>query len=272
MPVAYGGGSNELDNTMRRVSMMDMMEFGGGPSSNRGLHGFQFDPSSTGFDSTMSGMSGPDAISGANGRTHQRRPSNPGLSVSTHFPGNRSAYGAMGQPDSMYASPLQVSTSMDMGLNSPFITSGLPSAMSLSMDMAMMNSDLPTTDMYGNPQYGSPYEESSPVHQQFAPSILASTPQDSGAGTMRTDSLQQSTENSAAPDTGLTSSREDSRDKSQPILRTDSASVQSGSMGPPNPRVRQSYSPKPVPPNTGPLEKINGSILPWAPPAGKYSL
>jgi hypothetical protein len=265
MPIAYGSGGHGLDNTMRRVSMMDMMEFGGGYSSNRGLEGFQFNPTTPGFDQTMSGVEGNQAV---NEPPQIRRSSAAGLSISTHFP-NRPTYNSIGQQESMYASSMQTNTPLDMNLNSPYITSGL----SMPMDMGMMSSDLPTTDKYGNPQYGSPYGEASPVHQAYSSSV-APTPQDAGGGSVRTESLPQSAENSvttASSHPSVAISRANSYDKSQANSRADSASAQAGSMAPPPPATR-SYSPKPLPANTGPLESINGNILPWAPPAGKLIL
>jgi hypothetical protein len=264
MPVAYGNGPNELDSTMRRVSMMDMIEFGGGYSTNRGLEGFQFNPTTPGFDQPMSGVEANQAV---NEPAQIRRSSAQGLSISTHFP-NRATYNSVGQQESMYTPSMQVNTTpLDMNINSPYITSG----MSMSMDMGMMSSDLPTTDNYGNPQYGSPYGDTSPVHQAYSSSV-APTSQDTGGTSMRTDSLPQSAENSATPASSHPSvaiSRANSLDKSQPISRSDGASTQTGTMPPPPPATR-SYSPKPVPANTGPHESINGAILPWAPPAGKY--
>jgi len=146
----------------------------------------------------------------------------------------------------------------------------MPSGMSMSMDMAMMGSDLPTPDIYGSAQYGSPYEESSPIRQQYTPSIITPMPQDSVTAALRTDPPAQSHENSATPDTSHLPSRSNSYDKPISISRADSASTQAGSMGPPN-QVARSFSPKPLPCNTGAPETINGNILPWSPPIGKFS-
>jgi hypothetical protein len=261
MPIAYGNGTNELDSTMRRVSMMDMMEFGGGYSSTRSLEGFQFNPATPAYDQTMAGVEENQA---ANEPSQISRSSAAGLSISTHFP-NRPTYNSMGQRESMYGPSMQVNTALDMNLNSPYITS----AMSMSMDMGMMSSGAPSTDKYGNPQYGS-FSESSPVHQAYPQSGVPIL-QDTAGGSIRTDSLSQSTETSATPvssRSNVTISRTNSVDKSQPNSRADNASIQVGSMAPPPPITRQ-YSPKPLPANTGPPENINGTILPWAPPAGK---
>jgi hypothetical protein len=260
--MAYSNGQNELNSTMRRVSMMDMVEFGGGFSTNRGLEGFQFNPATPGFDQSMPGVEQNQSV---NDPSHTRRSSAQGLSISTHFP-NRPTYNSMGQQESMYAPSMHVNTPLDMNLNSPYLASGL----SMSIDMGMMSSDLPTADKYG--QYGSPYGESSPIHQAYTASVIP-TPQETTGKSVRTNSRPQSAENSATPASSHPSvpavSRTNSLDKSQPNSRADSASTQAGSMGPPLPATR-SYSPKPVPPNTGPQESINGTILPWVPPAGKF--
>lgn len=270
MPLGYGNGQNELDSSMRRVSMMDMMEFGGvggAYSSNRALDGFQFNPSTPGFDQTMSGV---DENQSVNEPSEMRRNSSHGLSISTHFP-PQPTYTSLGQQDSMYTPSMQVNTPLDIGINSPYMTSGMP----MSADMGMMSSELPSADKYGNPQYGSQYGESSPVHQGYISSV-APTPQTAENNSLRTDSLPRSAENGATPSSSHPSvpniSRTNSQDnKSQTNSRTDSTSTQAGSMGPPLPATR-SYSPKPVPPNSGPQESINGAVLPWAPPSGGYYL
>lgn len=252
---------------MRRVSMMDMMEFGGvggAYSSNRGLEEFQFNPAPPGFDQTMSGVEENQSV---NEPSQIRRSSSHALSISTHFP-SQPTFNSMGQQESMYAPSMQAP--LDMSLNSPYLTSGLP----LSADMGMMSSELPTTDKYGNPRYGSPYGESSPVHQGYISSV-APTPQTTENTSLRTDSLAQSGENSATPASSHPSvhniSRANSQDnKSQANSRAGSASTHAGSMGPPPPATRP-YSPKPVAPNTGPQESINGTVLPWAPPESGYT-
>ncbi|TID13956.1 white collar [Venturia nashicola] len=268
MPIAYGNGQNELDSTMRRVSMMDMMEFGGVGatySSSRGLDGFQFNPATPGFDQTMSGV---DESQSVNEPSQTQTTPSHGLSISTHFP-SQSTYNSMSQQDTMYAPSMQVNTPLDMSLNSPYMTSGLP----MSADIGMMGSDLPTSDKYGNPQYGSPYAESSPAHQGYISSMVP-TPQTTENASLRTESLPQSTENSATPASSHPSVRNISRansqdNKSQTNSKADSTSAQTGNMGPPQPTIRP-YSPKPVAANSGPQESINGNTLPWAPPANGW--
>lgn len=260
MPIAYGNGQNELDSSMQRVSMMDIMQFGGAYSTNRGLEGFQFNPTTPAFDQTMSGVEGNQTESEP---SQIRRSPAQGLSISTQFT-TRSTYDSMGQHEPMYAPSMQVNTPLDMNLNSPFITSGL----SMSADMGMMSSDLPVTDKYGNPQYGSPYDDSSPVHQGYISSVAPKLQRIDGTS-LRTDSLPQSIERSATPASSRPSvniSRANSHDKSLVNSRADSTSTHTGSMGPP---ASRSYSPKPVPVNTGTQESINGTVLPWAPPSGK---
>lgn len=248
---------------------MDMMEFGGvgsAYSSSRGLDGFQFNPATPGFDQPMSGV---DESQSVNEPSQTQASSSHGLSISTGFP-PQPTYNSMDQQETMYTPSIQVNTPLDMSLNSPYMASG----MTMSADMGMMSSDLPTTDKYGNHQYGSPYGESSPVHQDYI-SSMAQTPQTTENASLRTDSLPQSTENSATPASSHPSVRNISRansqdNKSQTNSRADSTTAQTGSMGPPQPTITP-YSPKPVPANTGPQESINGNSLPWAPPAGGHT-
>jgi hypothetical protein len=260
MPIGYGQGQGDLDTSMRRVSMMDMqqmIEFG--DSSPTGpLTGYQFDPS-TSADMDRMRVDGPPGGSQA---SQSRRQSNADLSINTQFQ-HQAQYGANGPSASMYPSPMANSSALDVDMNSPYITSGMPSALSLNMDMHMMGNDMQASDMFAPGQYhGSPMMES-PVHQNFNAMLGA----DHDGGMEPNDSYQQLKDESSTPNFLRTTSRTSSGDiATQAKPRQGSGSIQPSIAPPSKATFTSPTRPKP---NSGPLETINGMVLPWAPPPGK---
>jgi hypothetical protein len=273
MPMSYGNGDG-LDSSMRRVSMIEF----GGTQSNGPLNSFQFDPSAvTNLDTTMSDLSAQFDNS-----SRRKRPAANHLSINTQFqPGTM--YGRMGPPASAYASPLAVSSSLDMDMNSPYITSGIP----LTMDMNMFGNDMASMDMFASGQaYDSPMI-GSPMHANYADSMMGPSQDPGGGGGNIEADLEQkrarSSENSSAtPDLRESTSRTNSHENSQPpSSRTTSNSTipikrnQMLNMPPPL-STNNSYSPQPPPrqsvappPATAAQEMIGGQLLPWTTPAGR---
>jgi hypothetical protein len=264
MPLGYGQGQGDLDSTMRRVSMMDMhqmMEFG--DSSPTGpLTGYQFDPSTSADLDRMT-------VDGANGdheAAESRRQSNADLSINTQFQ-SQGSYGANGQPGSVYPSPMAISSALDVDMNSPYITSGMSSAMSMNMDMHMMGNDMQASDLFSPPQYqGSPMMES-PMHQNSFNSLLGSAHDPGGGGIGSKDAYAQIKDDNSTPEYLRNTSRTTSNENTtQSKSRQGSGSAQPSSL----PTPQASYtSPKRPTPNSGPPETINGIVLPWAAPPGK---
>jgi hypothetical protein len=247
------------------------MEFTG--SSPPGpLDSFQFDPLTTStFDTSMTA----DLPAQINGAPRARRASHVGLSVNTQLP-NQNFYGPMGPPGSAYASPMHVNGSLDMDLNSPYVTSSLP----LSMDLNMMGNDLSTVDMFGGPDFDSQMV-GSPMHTTYAGSMMAPT-QDPGGGVLDQSKtpLPNSTENNVTPDFRSPTSRRSSHQGSvQSSTRRASASAvvqpsQMPGMSPqlPPPITAGSFSHQASASSTGGPEMIAGNVLPWSTPDGKCRL
>lgn len=265
MPMSFGG-TQGVDVSMRR---MTMMEFSGGPLDN-----FQFDPSaaSTGFDATMTA----DIPNQMNGMSRARRASQVDLSINTQLP-NQGVYGAMPQTGSAFASPMNINRSLDVDLNSPYITSAVP----LNMDFSVMANEISGVDMFGAPNFDSPMV-GSPVNTNFAGSMMGPT-QDPGGGIVERSksSLPSSTENGTTPDFRTPASRTGSHEGSvQPSTRGTSASAGPQSSQMPSiapqmaPRIAPpmsaaSFIPQTPSPSAGAPETIGGTVLPWSTPAGQ---
>jgi hypothetical protein len=262
-PMAYGGNPG-LDVSLRRASMMEFT----GSSPSGPLDNFQFDPSAASpFDTTMT----TDLPAQINGAPRARRASHVGLSVNTQLP-NQNFYGSMGPPSSAYASPMHMNGSLDMDLNSPYATSGLP----LSIDLNMMGNELSTVDMFGGQDFESPMVVS-PMHTTFAGSMMGPT-QDPGGGVLDQPKtpLPNSTENSVTPDFRNSTSRRSSHQsgvRSSTRRTSASAGVQPSqmpSMTPqlPPPITAGSFSRQASASSTGGPEMIAGNVLPWSTPDG----
>lgn len=263
MPMVYGHGSNEMDSTMRRVSMLDMdqmMEFGGA-SPTGPLNSFQFDPS-TGPDLERLPA---EESSGQNVRGEDRRSSNADLSINTHFP-SRGSYGSIGA-GAVYTSPMGVSNALDMDINSPYIPSALAHGLPMSMDLDMMGNTVQNADLFGASQYhGSPMVES-PIHQNFPGSVLAQVRDPGGGpGITTKETYSRSNDNSATPDFVHENSRTNSGENT-----TQSNSRQGSTSGPSSNMALPSVmaSPTRPAPHTGPPQVINGTTLPWSAPPGQ---
>lgn len=248
------------------------MEFSGasptGPFGN-----FQFDPSATtGFDTAM----GNDISTQMNSMPRARRASEIDLSINTQLP-NQGVYGVMAQPESAFASPMNMNGSLDMDLSSPYITSAVP----LNMDFNMMGNELSGVDMFGAQNFESPMV-GSPMQTNFAGSMMGPT-QDPGGGMVdpSNSSLPPSTETSATPDFRTPGSRTGSQEGSvQPPARGTRTSTSPQSSQIPN--VKPHMAPPIAPPmsaasfdsqapasSAGAREMIGGNVLPWSTPAGQ---
>jgi len=254
------GGTPGLDVSLRRASMMEFT----GSSPSGPLDTFQFDPSAaSAFDST-------DLPTQMNGAPRARRSSHVGLSVNTQLP-NQNFYGPMGSTGSAYTSPMHMNGALDMDLNSPYATPGLP----LSMDLNMMGNELSTVDMFGGPDFDSPMV-GSPMHTNFAGSVMGPA-QDPGGGML---DQPKKIENSVTPDFRNSTSRTSSHQGGvQSSTRRASASAgaqpsQMPSMTPqlPPPITAGSFSRQASAPSTGGPEMIAGNVLPWSTPDGKSYL
>lgn len=263
MPLPYGSNPAGLDSSMRRVSMMnmnEMMEFAG--SSPTGpLNTFQFDPSPAG---SLGHLAAEETV-GSSGRMQSGRTSNSDLSINTQFPA-QATYDPSGASGGVYPSPMQTGNALEMDMQSPYITSAIPSGIPMSLDMSMQN-----TDLFGpSPFHNSPMMES-PIHQSFPSAVLAPG-QDPGGGSMdMTGQLRRGSADSAAA--GILTNNTSRHNSLENSVRSNSltmndASAQSASMPPPS-TMPSFASPKRVPQNTGPPETINGAVLPWASPPGE---
>ena len=264
MPVPYQGPNTstnpqDLDESMRRASMVDMMDFGG---TSPDMANFNFDPS--GFNASMVDIPGP-------GNTgHGVRNSN-NLSVNTRFQVPQSGFGMNNQSAGGFDSALSGHNAFDTDMNSPYLTSAFPNV-SMGNDIGMMNSDMPTANMFSSDQFNSSMANS-PIQNSFAPPMLSATPQDPGGGATLTG------RNSRTPNTnasgGTPNVRQSSTRTNSNETRPDSTSFQGSSSTQPTPNVGQTanngrYSPSKMASNpAGPPQMINGNALPWtAPPNG----
>ena len=247
---------------MRRASMVDMMEFGGS-SPNTGLDSFQFDPSATtGFDSTMV-----DMPSDANDRSRTGSSAGVGLSINTQFPSHRAPFAPLAQPGSVYASPIPNSNGLDIDVNSPYLTSAFPSAVTMPTDMNLMSADMSSADLFGSAQFGSPMA-GSPIHQSYNGSMMGPTLQDPGGGSILGKEHREPATSTATPVIRQTSTRTNSQENaSQSNSLQGSASTQPTNVARPV-AVPLTFSPKKLPINGGPQETVNGNALPWVAPPG----
>lgn len=262
MPISYGG-TQTVDASVRRMTMMDFSV----PQQSGVFDGFQFDPSAiSAFDTSMS----TDMSNQMNNAPRARRASQADLSINTQMP-NQGMYGQMGQARSAYASPMNINESLDMDLNSPYVTSGLP----MNMDFNMMSNDMSGVDMFGAQNFDSP------MNADFTGPMMGPT-QDPGGGGMvdsSKGSLPASTENSVTPDFRASTSRTGSHEGSvQPSARGTSTSAGTQPSQIPSiptqmasqiaPALSTSSFPQ-APPSTSGPQMIGGTILPWSTPAGK---
>ena len=263
LSMSYGRG-DAMDSSIRRTSML---EFGGGSPE---MEGFQFDPAgAAGLDTSMQDIS---SHRDSNGRT--KRPPPQDLSINTQF--QPQAFNSLRSAGS-YASPLAVNSSLDVDVNSPYITSsGLP----LSMDMNILGNDMAAMDMFGAQNFDSPMI-GSPLQHNYTPSMMAPG-QDpgggggGGGGTMERSmeqAIARSSDNSSAtPDyrrksTSRTNSHEDQGASSRTTTNSTGPSKTTSQMlGIPQTMSNTSYSPQQSS-VSGP-EMIGGRALPWSKPAG----
>jgi hypothetical protein len=264
MPLGYGQEQGDMDSTIRRVSMMDMhqmMEFGNS-SPNGPLTGYQFDPSTSADLDRMN----VDGAAADHEVAQSRRQSNADLSINTQFQ-SQTPYGTNDPSGTVYPSPMAISSALDTDMNSPYISSGMPSAISMNMDMHMMGNDMQGSDLFTTPQYhGSPLMES-PMHQNSYNSILGSTHDPGGGGMGSKDAYPQIKDDNSTPEYLRNTSRTTSAENTtQSESRQGSGSAQPSGLS--TPQVPYT-SPKRPAPHTGPPETINGVVLPWAAPPGK---
>ncbi|KAK0650787.1 White collar 1 protein [Lasiodiplodia hormozganensis] len=163
VPMHYSSGRPaDLEGDMRRVSMM---EFSGATPGQ--LDQFQFDPATAAPN--MDSMVG-DAFARRNHPYQRRRPSSGDIGIDTRLH-NSQSYGNMVPPGS-YASPLAATSGLDMGMNSPYVSSGLPMNMDMTdPSLGMMNpGDTTPLNMFSQAQFASPMM-GSPIGQDFTDSM-----------------------------------------------------------------------------------------------------
>jgi hypothetical protein len=273
MSVPFQNPANvDMDDGMRRASMVDMMDFGG---ASPDMASFTFDPR---FGSTMVDMP-PHANDNSRGRGG---PNVNNLLVNTRFPAQ--AFGPMDQQTSAFDSAISGQDTRDLDLHSPYLTSAFPSGVTMGNDMNMMSTDIPSANIFGTDQFNSPMV-TSPIHTTYGASMLGPTLQDPSGGNggqvpeadVRGSNAAVSA--SATPDIGrLPSTGTNSNENaSQGTSQHGNSSTQ------PTNVARSSllgedgltFSPKKMAAN--PLaghEIIGGNALPWSAPPGriKYNL
>jgi hypothetical protein len=178
MPIAYQNPNtnptpHDLDDSMRRTSMVDMMDFGGGSPD---MANFNFDTS--GFDAQMLDMSGHGSGQGNRGGGN-----NP-LSVNTRFTGHGAdGFGGMGQQSggAGFDSALSGQNAFETDLQSPYLTSAFPPSASLGDGMNAMSTDMPSNNMFSAEHFNSSMANS-PIQNAYSTSMLGPTMQDPGGG------------------------------------------------------------------------------------------
>lgn len=163
VPMHYSSGRPaDLESDMRRVSML---EFSGATPGQ--LDQFQFDPATAAPN--MDSMVG-DAFARRNHPYQRRRPSSGDIGIDTRLH-NSQPYGNMVPPGS-YASPLASTSGLDMGMTSPYVSSGLPMSMDMTdPSLGMMNpGDTTPLNMFSQAQFASPMM-GSPIGQDFTDSM-----------------------------------------------------------------------------------------------------
>jgi hypothetical protein len=271
VPAPAQAERDDIEDDMRRASMVDMMDFGG---SNPNMGNFNFDASA--FDTSMIGMSSHQN----HGQGNMNRGQN-NLSINTNAR-FQVPQGGYGQQSAGFDSAMSGQNAFDTGMESPYLTSAFPQQ-SMGDEMSMMQSDMPVQrNMFNADQFNSPMA-SSPMHASYTPSMLGPNLQDPGGGGNAASVGQSRTPNTNAsggtplPSTQLqrhASTRTNSNDNqslSEPsgISRQDSnASTQPTSLQ----RDVSNFVPEKmaVNPKGGAIpEIINGNALPWsAPPNG----
>ncbi|KAL1642732.1 hypothetical protein SLS58_005236 [Diplodia intermedia] len=174
VPMHYNSAQpSGLEGDMRRVSMM---EFSG--ASPGQLDQFQFDPATAAPN--MDSMVG-DAFARRDHGYQRRRPSSGDIGMDTRLHNSQSGYGNMAPPGS-YASPLAPTSGLDMGMTSPYVSSGLPMSMNMTdPSLSMMNTgDGTPMSMFSQAQFASPMM-GSPIGQDFTDS-MQSMPDPGGSG------------------------------------------------------------------------------------------
>ncbi|OJD38008.1 white collar [Diplodia corticola] len=262
VPMHYNSGQpSGLEGDMRRVSMM---EFSGATPGQ--LDQYQFDPATAAPN--MDSMVG-DAFARRDHGYQRRRPSSGDISMDTRLHGSQSGYGNIVQPGS-YASPLVPTTGLDMGMNSPYVSSGLSMSMNMTdPSLGMMGAgDGTPINMFSQAQFASPMM-GSPIGQDFGDSMQP-MPDPGGNGEPGDMDLNVTSENHTP------SLRRNSQDNS--------ATPSAHSSRPPNGNMPQPQSvPAPSPgPNVStpygherqqPMAQSGGSVgrpLPWSTPAGGF--
>jgi hypothetical protein len=258
MPVPFQNPTSDMDESMRRASMVDMMDFSG---ASPDMANFHFDTSA--FDANMVDMS-----SHTNDPSREKGSSNVNnLSVNTRFPSHSGAFGSLSQQASGFDSALSGQHPLEMDLSSPYLTSAFPSAVSMGNDMNMMSTDMPSTNIFNTAQFNSPMANS-PLHTTYGASMLGTTLQDPGGGPPPgRNSRSLNPTSNTAPDVRHTSTRTNSNDNtSQTTSGPGSATTQSTSIALSN---GAAFSPKKITANLArPPEMINGNPLPWTAPPG----
>ena len=244
---------NDIDTSMRRASMVDMMDFGNGQGD---MANFNFDAS--GFDTSMLDMNA-HANTGATNRVNN-------LSVTTRFPG-AGAFGGMNpQSAGAFDSAMSGGNGFETDLNSPYLTSAFPTV-SMGNDMSMMRPEMPTGANIFNTEQFNTSMANSPIQPSYTPSMLGSQMQDPGTdtGSGRTSRTPNTQPSGTPSNLRQSATRTNSGNDSQ---GNDSASTQP-------PQLTQtttsgSFSPKRRAVNPpGQPQMINGNVLPWtAPPDG----
>ncbi|KIW00867.1 hypothetical protein, variant [Verruconis gallopava] len=265
MPVGtyQNPAANEIDDSMRRASMVDMMDFSAGSPD---MAHFNFDHS--GFDSAMVDMSPQDDDAASRQRSNGHANS---LSVNARFATSQpDGFGSMSQHSHGFDSAMAGARPLDMDMTSPYLTSAFPTSMPMSNEMNMMSPEMPQANTFNPEQYNSPMVQS-PIHPAYASSMLAPSLQDPGGGTAPGATRRAShSSNNAIPDPRQSTSRTSSNNDSSSQSTSQQGSVSTQPTNNLQQSVASAFSPKRMAQNPpGPPEMVNGNPLPWtAPPDG----
>ncbi|EKG10461.1 PAS domain-containing protein [Macrophomina phaseolina MS6] len=262
VPVHYASGRQpDLEGDMRRVSML---EFSGAAPGQ--LDQFQFDPA-TAAPNIDGMMSVGDAYTRRNSSYQRRRPSAGDLSLDTRLHNSQASFTNIPSHGS-YASPLAPTTGMDMGITSPYHSSGLPINIDLTdPSLSMMNTgDGTPMNMYSQPQFASPLI-GSPITQDFADSMQA-MPDPGGSGGPGSMDLNVGSETqSMTPDIR----RRDSREHSAPQSAHSNHPQDGNNTMPQAPDPHSARNGTYGPERTIPQSVTHmGPQFPWATPPGGF--
>lgn len=262
VPIHYSGNPAPMnDQEIRRMSMMDFT----GAISGGSLDSFQFDPSG---NSTMDGiMRTGGQYSRPTGDNTRRRPSNTDLALNTQFANQASPFTSIPPPGSTYASPLNPNPSLDMDITSPYNANGLPMPLDMSDPSlgAMMGNDLA---LFTQPAFSSPMMNS-PVNQDFAASIQATTQEPTNPILPPTEQFVARSENTTPDVRSALPSRTNSQEQSvRSSSRPQSIPLSNQSSSSQIPTT-SAFGPEPPSQTQTTMEIVNRQKFPWiTPPEG----